>query len=75
MIVKNHTLPANDKYHDLIFYASIIQQQKRYLKQRWFKHLPDHGAIVELGNPNSIHEVNRFEEEDHVERRRSATTV
>ena len=30
---------------------------------------PDHEVIVEIENPNSIYEFNRFEEEEHAERK------
>ena len=33
------------------------------------RHLPDHEVIAEIGDPNSIHECNRLEEEGHVERK------
>ena len=47
-----------------------MQRRKRYVKLRWFDpHFPDQEIIVEIGNPNSIHAFNRFEEEGHVERR------
>ena len=69
IIVQKHTTPANDKYHDLQ-YVARIQQCKRYVKLRSFDwYFPEHEVIVERGNPNSIHAFNRFEEQDHVERR------
>ena len=70
IIVRKHTTPANDKFHDLPCYVSQIQRRKRYVKLRWFdRHFPDHEIIVEIDNPNSIHVFNRSEEEGHAERR------
>ena len=70
IIVRKHTTPANDKYHDLPYYVARIQRRKRYAKLRWFdRHFPDHEVIVEIDNPNSIHAFNRFEEEGHAERK------
>ena len=41
---------------------------RRYVKLGWLnRHFPDHEVIVELDNPNSIHALNRFWEEVHVE--------
>ena len=58
IIVRKHTLSANDKYHDLPY----------YVKLRWSdQHFPDHEVIVEIDNPISIHAFNRFEEEGHAE--------
>ena len=58
IIVRKHTLSANDKYHDLPY----------YVKLRWCdQHFPDHEVIVEIDNPISIHAFNRFEEEGHAE--------
>ena len=68
IIVRKHTTPINDKYHDLPYYVARIQRRKRYVKLRWFdQHFPDHEVIVEIDNPNSIHAFNRFEEEGHAE--------
>ena len=36
IIVRKHTTPANNKYHDLPYYAVRIQRHKRYVKLRWF---------------------------------------
>ena len=70
IIVRKHTTPTNDKFHDLPYYVARIQRRKRYVKLRWFdRHYPDHEIIVEIDNPNSIHAFNRFEEEGHAERR------
>ena len=70
IIVRKHTRPANDKYHDLPYYIARIQRHKRYVKLRWFdRHFTDHEIIVTIGNPNGIHAFNRFEEEGHAERR------
>ena len=35
IIVRKHTRPANDKFHDLPFYIAGIQRQKSYVKLRW----------------------------------------
>ena len=70
IIVWKHTTPANDKCHDLPYYVARIQQRQRYVKLRWFdRHFPDNEVIVEIGNPNSIHVFNRFEEEGHAEQK------
>ena len=34
IIVRKHTTPANDKFHDLSYYIARIQR-KRYVKLRW----------------------------------------
>ena len=69
IIVRKHTTPANDKFHNLSYYIARIQRCKRYIKLRWFDwHFPDHEFIVEIDNPNSIHAFNRFEEEGDAER-------
>ena len=66
IIVRKHTTPADDKFHDLPYYIPRIQRRKRYVKQRWFdRHFPDHEIIAEIDSPNSIHAFNRFEEEGH----------
>ena len=68
IIIRKHTTPANDKFHDLPYYVARIQRRKRYVKLRWFdRHFPDHEVIVEIDNPNSIHAFSRFEEEGHAE--------
>ena len=65
-----HTTSANDKFHELPYYITRIQQCKRYVKLGWFElHFPDHEVIVEIDNPNSIHAFNRFEEEGHAEQK------
>ena len=70
IIVRKHATSANDKYHDLPYYIGRIQRRKRYVKLRWFdRHFPNYEVIVEIGNPNSIHAFNRFEEEGHAERK------
>ena len=62
IIVRKHTTPATDKFHDLPYYVARIQRRKRYVKLRWFdRHFPDHEVIVEIDNSNSIHAFNRFE--------------
>ena len=65
MNVQKHTTPANDKFHDLPYYAARIQQRKRYVKLKWFdQYFSDHEVIVVIDKPNSIHAFNRFEEEE-----------
>ena len=36
IIVRKHTKPANDKYHDLPYYIARLQRRKRYVKLRLF---------------------------------------
>ena len=36
IIVRKHTTPANDRYHDLPYYVVRIQRRRRYVKLRWF---------------------------------------
>ena len=36
IIVRKHTTPGNDKYHDLPYYVARIQRPKRYVKLRCF---------------------------------------
>ena len=68
IIVRKHTTPINNKYHDLPYYVARIQRPKSYVKLRWFdRHFPDHEVIVEIDDPNSIHAINRFEEQGHAE--------
>ena len=70
IIVRKHTTPAKDKFHDLPYYIAKIQRRKRYVKLRWFdRHFPDHEIIAEIDNPNSIHAFHRFAEEGHAERK------
>ena len=70
IILRKHTTSAKNKYHDLPYYVARIQRHKGYAKLRWFHwHFSDHEVIVEIGNPNSIHALNRFEEEGHAERK------
>ena len=70
IIIRKHTTPANDRFHDLPYYVARIQRRKRYVKLRWLdQHFPNHKIILEIGNPNSIHAFNRFEEEGHAERK------
>ena len=69
IIVQKHTATVNDRYHDLPYVAKI-QRRKRYVKLGWLdQQFPDHEVIVEIENPNIIHEFNRFEEEGHAERK------
>ena len=70
IIIRKHMKEVDDKYNNLPYYIARIQRRKRYVKLRWFeRHFPNHEIIVELDNPNSIHTFNRFEEEEHVERK------
>ena len=47
IIVRKHTTPANDKFHDLPYYIAKIQRRKRYVKLSWFhRHFPDHGRVI-----------------------------
>ena len=70
IIVRKHTMPANDKFHDLPYYVARMQRRKRCVKLRWFdRNFPEHEVIVEIDNPNSIHAFNRLEEEGHAGRR------
>ena len=42
LIVRKHTIPANDKYHNFPYYISRIQRRKRYVKLRWLeRHFSD----------------------------------
>ena len=51
IIVRKHTAPANDKFHDLPYYVARMQGRKRYVKLRWFdQHFPDHEVVVEIDN-------------------------
>ena len=68
IIVRKHTTPENDKYHNFPYYISRIQRRKWCVKLQWLeRHFPDHEVVVEIDNPNSIHAFNIFEEEGHVE--------
>ena len=61
IIVRKHTTPANDKFHELPYYVARIQRRRRHVKLRRFdRHFPDHEVIVEIDNANSIHAFNRF---------------
>ena len=63
IIVRKHTTPENDKYHNFPYYISRIQRRKWYVKLRWLeRHFPDHEVIVEIDNPNSIHAFNRLKD-------------
>ena len=49
IIVRKHTTPAKDKFHDLPYYIARIQRRKRYIKLRWFdREFPNHEVIVEI---------------------------
>ena len=70
IIIRKHTTPVNDKYHELPYYVARMQRHKRYVQLRSFdQHFPDHEVIVEIDNPDSIQAFNRFAEEGHVERK------
>ena len=70
IIVRKHTTPAKDKFHDLPCYIARIKRRKNYVKLRWLdQHFPGHEVIVEVDNLNNIHAFNRFEEEGHTERK------
>ena len=70
ILIRKHTTPTNDKFHDLSYHVARIQRRKRYVKLKWFDwHFPDHEIIVEIGNPNSTDVFNRFEEEGPSERK------
>ena len=59
-IVRKHTRPANDKYHDLPYYVSTIQPSKRYVNLRWIiRYFPNYEVIVEIDSSNSIYAFNR----------------
>ena len=36
IIVRKHTTPANDRYHNLPYYVVRIQRRRRYVELRWF---------------------------------------
>ena len=62
IIVRKHTISANDKYHELPYYVARIQRRKRYIKLSSFdRHFHDQEDIVEIDNRNSIHSFNKFE--------------
>ena len=70
IIVRKHTTPENDKYHNFPCCISRIQRRKQYVKLRWLeRHFPDHEVIVEIDNPNSIHAINRLKGEERIERK------
>ena len=76
IIVRKHTTPANDRFHDLPYFVARIQRRKRYVKLRWFdKHFTDHDFIVEINNPNSIHAFNWFDEEGHTEQKHNRSRL
>lgn len=46
--MEKHTASVTDKYHDLSYYVSTIQEQKSYGKIGWLKqHFLDYEAVVE----------------------------
>lgn len=68
--MEKHTTSVTDKYHDLSYYVSTIQEQKSYGKIGWLKqHFLDYEAVVELDNQNSIHAFSRLQEQGHGEQR------
>ena len=72
ILIRKHTTPANDKFHDLPYYVAMMQRRKRYVKLKWFdRNFPDHEIIVEIDNPNIIDVFNRLEEEGPSERKYS----
>ena len=74
IIIRKHTTPENDKYHNFPYYISRIQRCKRYVKLRWLeRHFPDHEVIVEIDNPNSIHVFNRLEDRLQLSKSRKST--
>ena len=76
IIVRKHTTPANDRFHDLPYFVARIQRRKRYVKLRWFdQHFTDHDFIVEINNPNSIHAFNWFDEEGHTEQKHNRSRL
>ena len=74
IIVRKHTTPENDKYHNFPYYISRIQRHKRYVKLRWLEqHFPDHEVIVEIDNPNGIHAFNKLEDHLRLSKSRKST--
>ena len=70
IIVRKHTIFANDEYRDLRYCLSAIQRRKMYVKLRWLNwHFPDCGVFVEIDSSNSLHAFNRFDEKGHVEQK------
>ena len=52
-----------------IYYISRTQKRKRHVILKGLnRYFHDNEDIVKLDNPNSIHALNWFEEESHVER-------
>ena len=67
IIVRKHTISANDEYCDLRYCVSAIQRRKMYVKLRWLNwHFPDRGVFAEIDSSNSLHAFNRFDEKGHV---------
>ena len=70
MIIEKNTAPEEDEFYEYTYYIARIQRRFITTKRRWFKaQYPRHRFIIEeLGNANSIHAFNRFEEKGYVER-------
>ena len=74
IIVRKHTTPENDKYHNFPYYISRIQRRKRYVKLQWLeRHFPDHEVTVKIDNPNSVHAFNRLEDRLRLSKSRKST--
>ena len=70
MIIEKNTAPEEDEFYEYPYYIGRIQRRLICTKKRWVKaQYPHHRFIIgELGNANSIHAFNRFEEKEYVER-------
>ena len=70
MIIEKNTTPEEDGFYEYPYYIARIQRRFINRKKRWFKaQYPHHRFIIEeLGNVNSVHAFNRFEEEGYAER-------
>ena len=70
MIIEKNITPEEDEFYEYPYYIARIYRRFINTKRRLFKaRYPPYRFIVEeLGNTNSIHPFNRFEEEGHVER-------
>ena len=70
MIIEKNTAPEEDEFYEYPYYPAKIQRRFINTKRRWFKaQYPHHRFIMEeLGNANSIHAFNKFEEKGYVER-------
>ena len=63
VIIEKNTAPKEDEFYEYPYYIARIQRRFISTKRRWLRFI-----IEELDNANSIHALNRFEEEGHVER-------